>query len=409
MLETQRDKPAVARRLDLRLYIRQQPVMLALLAVLAVISFAAVSGLSRAYHAQRAALGNRWFSRGVADLNARHFDSAVTEFRAALLYAPDNYDYQLNLAEALIGLKRTGEAYSYLANLWDQQPEHGQVNLELARIAAQRGQTGQALRYYHNAIYAVWPGDPEEKRRDTRLELIEYLLSIHAQAEGQAELIALEENLGDDPSQQQRVGDLFLRAQDYEHALGAYHISLKSDPHRERAMAGAGLAAFELGRYPLAEHRLQEAVAGNPDDTPSADLLKTTEQVLQMDPFRRPLSVAHRDEIVVQAFRIAGERLKSCGIRASATPAPGAQPTLADRWAKLKPQVSEQYLRREPDLVEQAMDLVFSIERQTSTTQSSTTQTGPSQTRPTPTGATCGTPTGADLALLLIAKLHEGT
>ena len=403
MLETQQDKPAVARRLDLRLYIRKQPVMLALLAVLAVICFAAVSVLSRVYHAQRAALGNRWFSRGVVDLKARHFESAVTEFRAALLYSPDNYDYQLNLAEALIGLKRTGEAYSYLVNLWDQQPENGQVNLELARIGAQRGQTGQALRYYHNAIYAVWPGDQEEKRRDTRLELIEYLLSIHAQAQGQAELIALEENLGDDPSQQQRVGDLFLRAHDYEHALEAYHISLKSDPHHEAALAGAGLAAFQLGRYPLAELYLQEAVAGNPDDTQSADLLKSTERVLQMDPFRRQLSVAHRDEIVVQTFAAAGERLKSCGIRASAATEPGAKPTLADSWAKLKPKISEEYLRRDPDLVEQAMDLVFSIERQTSTTQ-----TGPSQTSPAQTGTTCGTPTEADLALLLIAKLHEG-
>jgi tetratricopeptide (TPR) repeat protein len=403
MLETQQDKPALRRRLDLRLYIRQQPVMLALLAVLAVICFAAVSGLSRAYHAQRAALGNRWFSRGVADLKARHFDRAVTESRAALLYSPDNYDYHLNLAEALIGLKRTGEAYSYLVNLWDQQPENGQVNLELARIAAQRGQTGQALHYYHNAIYAVWPGDQEEKRRDTRLELIEYLLSIHAQAEGQAELIALEENLGEDPSQQQRVGDLFLRAHDYEHALGAYHISLKSDPRHEAALAGAGLAAFQLGRYPLAERYLQEAVAGNPDDTQSADLLKTTERVLQMDPFRRQRSVAHRDEIVVQTFATAGERLMSCGIRASAATAPGAKATLADSWAKLKPKISEEYLRRDPDLVEQAMDLVFSIERQTSTTQ-----TSPSRTSPAQTGATCGTPTGADLALLLIAKLHEG-
>ena len=38
---------------EIRLYLRQQPVMLALLAVLAVISFLAVTGLSRAYHAQR--------------------------------------------------------------------------------------------------------------------------------------------------------------------------------------------------------------------------------------------------------------------------------------------------------------------------------------------------------------------
>jgi tetratricopeptide (TPR) repeat protein len=356
--------------------------------MLGVIFFLAVAGLSRAYHSQRDSLGNRWFSRGVADLSARHFDSAVTEFRAALLYSRDNYDYQLNLAEALIGLKRTGEAYSYLVNLWDRQPEDGVVNLELARIAAQRGQTEQAQRYYHNAIYATWPSDQEGRRRDTRLELIEYLLSIHAKAQAQSELIALEENLGDDPSQQQHVGDLFLRAQDYEHALASYRLSLKSDRHNEAAMAGAGLAAFQLGRYPLAEVYLQAAVAGNPSDTQSADRLKTTELVLRMDPFRRQISVDERDRIVVEAFATAGKRLSSCATPKAPAASIASQPSLADSWAKMKPHISEQELRRNPDLVEGAMDLVFEIERQTS--------------------ATCGTPSGTDLALLLIAKLHEG-
>jgi tetratricopeptide (TPR) repeat protein len=388
MVELQEDKTAAAKRMDLRLYIQQQPVMLALLAMLGVIFFLAVAGLSRAYHSQRDSLGNRWFSRGVADLSARHFDSAVTEFRAALLYSRDNYDYQLNLAEALIGLKRTGEAYSYLVNLWDRQPENGVVNLELARIAAQRGQTEQAQRYYHNAIYATWPSDQEGRRRDTRLELIEYLLSIHAKAQAQSELIALEENLGDDPSQQQHVGDLFLRAQDYEHALASYRLSLKSDRHNEAAMAGAGLAAFQLGRYPLAERYLQAAVAGNPSDTQSADRLKTTELVLRMDPFRRQISVDERDRIVVEAFATAGKRLSSCATPKAPAASIASQPSSADSWAKMKPHISEQELRRNPDLVEGAMDLVFEIERQTS--------------------ATCGTPSGTDLALLLIAKLHEG-
>jgi hypothetical protein len=66
----------------------------------------------------------------------------------------------------------------------------------------------------------------------------------------------------------------------------------------------------------------------------------------------------------------------------------GTQPDLADSWTKMKPRISDQSLRRNPGLVEDAMDLVFRIERQTNTT--------------------CGSPTGPDLALLLIAKLHEG-
>ena len=372
-----------------RQYLRRQPVMLAMLAVLGVVFFTAVSGLSRAYHAQRDGLGSRWFARGEADLNAQHFAAAVVEFRSALLYSRDNYDYQLNLAEALIGSKRSGEASTYLVNLWDRQPEDGLVNLELARIAVQKKQTDQVLRYYHNAIYAAWPSDQEEKRRDARVELIEFLLNIGAKAQAQSELIALQENMGEDPAQREHLGDLFLRTQDYEHALEAYRSSLKSQINSDGALAGAGIAAFQLGRYSLAEHYLQEAVAVNPSDARSAEQLKMAELVLRMDPFRRQISVAQRHQIVVEAFETAGERLKACAVaRGSAVPT-ASQSSLADSWAKMKPRISEGELRRNPDLVESAMELVFEVERQTSTS--------------------CGTPEGEDMALLLIAKLHEGS
>jgi tetratricopeptide (TPR) repeat protein len=373
---------------ELRLYLRQQPVMLALLAVLAMILFVAVTGLSRAYHAQRDFLGDRWFTRGAADLSAQKYDSAVTEFRSALLYSRDNYTYQLNLAEALIGLKRTEEAAAYLANLWERQPEDGLVNLELARIAVQKEQREQALRYYHNAIYAAWPSDQEGKRRDARLELVEFLLNTGSRAQAQSELIALQENLGGEPLQQERVGDLFLRAQDYEHALAAYRLSLKLERDNRAALAGAGFAAFQLGRYPLAQRYLEGAVAGNPNDTRSADWLKMTEMVLGMDPFRRQVSTLQRAKIVASAFTTAGERLKTCSASRGIALPTATQSSLARSWTKMKPQISEGELRRNPDSVESAMDLVFDIERQTS--------------------ATCGTPAGADMALLLIAKLHEG-
>jgi len=380
---------AVGKLEEVRQYLRQQPVMLALLAVLAVIFFMAVTGLSRAYQGQRQSLGSRWFSRGVVDLQARRFDSAVTEFRSALLYSRDNYAYQLNLAEALIGLKRTGEASSYLVNLWDRQPEDGVVNLELARIAVQKGQTEQALRYYHNAIYAAWSTDQEDNRREARLELIEFLLSTNTKAQAQAELIALEENLGDDPSQQQRLGDLFLRAQDYEHALGAYRVSLKAERDNGAALAGAGLAAFQLGRYPQAQRYLQGAVTEGAGNALIEDRLKATDLVLEMDPFRRQVSVAQRHKIAVEAFETAGKRLQACGAATGGALPTATQTSLASSWTKMNPRMTEEELRRDPDLVEAGMDLVFEIERETS--------------------ATCGTPSGADAALLLIAKLHEGS
>ena len=381
---------AVGDKQNFRRYLRQEPVILALLSGLAVIFFVAVTALSHLYQAQQEFLGNRWFMRGTTDLKQRHFDAAVMEFRSALLYSRDSYAYQLNLAESLIGLKRTGEAYAYFINLWDREPENGLVNLELARIAAQKGETEPALRYYHNAIYATWPGDEQVQRRETRLELIGYLLNINAKAHAQAELIALAANLEDDPSQQARVGDLFVQTQDYEHALAEYRLSLKAQPHDPAALAGAGLAAFQLGRYNIAERYLQAAMSANPNDAQSAARLKTTALIMQMDPFQRQISVAQRDRIVLEAFAAAGQRLESCSAAGAAKgPAtiPVAQPALSEEWAKMKPQITEPGLRRDPDLVNTAMELVFSIERQTSNA--------------------CGAASETDAALLLIAKLHE--
>ncbi len=370
-----------------KFYLRQRPVMLAVLSTLGVIFFLAVTMLAHAYQAQRAALGDRWFARGVADLHAGKYEPAVTEFRSALLYSRDNYSYQLNLAEALIGLKHTGEASAYLLNLWDREPDNGLVNLELARIAAQQGRTDDAIRYYHNAVYAVWPPSDQEKRRETRIELIGLLLRIHADADAQSELIALAANAGEDPEQQIRIGNLFLQANDYEHALAAYRASLHLNRRSAAALAGAGDAAFELGRYPEALRYLQAAVSGDPNDSQSAGRLKTTEMVLHMDPFRRGISVAERNRTVMAAFDTAGARLKSCN--SPTAPGTASNPPLSDQWTQLKPQITESGLRRNPDLVETAMDLVFRIEHETS--------------------SSCGAPEGADLALLLISKVHEGS
>lgn len=372
-----------------RLYFRQRPVMLAALSVLAVGFFLFVTMLSHRYQAQRAALGNRWFTRGVADLNAQKYDAAATEFRAALLYSRDEYSYQLNLAEALMGLQHTEEASAYLLNLWDREPGNGLVSVELARIAAQQGRTDDAIRYYHGAVYAAWSSGEEDKRREARLELIELLLRIHADAEAQSELIALAANGGQDSAQQAHIGDLLLRANDYEHALAAYRASLHLNRRNAPALSGAGYAAFELGRYPVALRYLQAAVANNPSDSESASRLKTAEMVLHLDPFRRGISSIERNRIVVEGFATAGARIKSCVLPAGSAASGTTDSSSSNQWSRLKPRITEFGLRRNPGLVETAMDLVFRIERDTS--------------------STCGTPTGADLALLLISREHEGS
>jgi tetratricopeptide (TPR) repeat protein len=370
--------------LDLRLYFTREPLILAVLSTLAVALFLVVTGLSHVYHTQQKSLGNRWFARGVAELNSRHFGSAEADFRTALLYSRDNYTYQLKLAEALIGSKRTEEAYNYLINLWERTPEDGVVNLELARIAAPKGETEQALRYYHNAIYALFPSDQEVKRGDARVELIEFQLSLNENTQAQSELIALAANLGNDPSQQARVGGLFLRAQDYEHALDEYRLSLKTDRHNSAAQAGAGIAAFHLGRYAVASRYLQAALAANPTNEQVAARLKTADLILQFDPFQPQFSESERNRVVVAAFAAAGQRLKSCLAKDSSAASGG----FTGKWEQMKRQITEHGLQKDPGLIERAMELVFEIERDGN--------------------KGCEPPSQTDKALLLIAKIREG-
>lgn len=368
------------KRLKLSQYLRREPLNLALLTSLAVVAFVAVAGLSRVYFGQQTSLAERWSARGTADLKAQNYRAAVTSFRTSLLYDRDNDSYQLNLAEALLGMKRTDEAYAYLISLWDKAPENGMVNLELARISAQRNDTNQALRFYHDAIYATWPGDQEAETRNCRLELIHYLLRSGALAQAQAELMALAANVANDSPEQVHLGQLFLQTQGYQQALRAFELGLRSNRHNQQAMLGAGIAAFHLGRYPSAERYLVEAVIASPHDAQSTAWLRKTRAVLQMDPFRPEMSEAERNRIAIHAFSIAGNRLKSC-------PAAPGQQDLEQQWTKLKPRMTKRGLRRTPDLVNTAMDLAFEIERQM--------ESG------------CGSPTVDDQALLLIANQHE--
>ena len=371
---------------DLQPYLRREPVTLAVLTGLAIILFAAVTAISSLYHRQQESLANRWSSRGAGELEAKHFEGAVVDYRTALLYSRDDYTYQLDLAEALVGEHRVDEAYAYLINLWDRRPENGLVNLELARIQASRGLTDSALRYYHDAIYAIWPGDQEQESRNARLELIHLLLNIDDKAQADSELIALAANPGRRPQEHTQAGQLFLQAQDNQRALEQFRIALAGNRHDVTAMAGAGNAAFAMGQYMAAEQYLHRAVGAG--DKTCQTQLRLVELVLHMDPFRAHLKAAERRRIIMDAFTTAGTRLQACSAPGPLS-APAAELTaLTQSWTKLKPRIDDRDLSRNPDLGNNAMTLVFNVERETS--------------------GMCGGMTDTDNALLLIANLHEG-
>lgn len=377
-------------------------LVLVILTLGAILGFAAVSHLVTRYNANQQARGRRLYAQGMADLNSGNANKALEELRAALTCDADNAQYQLSLGRALRDTGRYAEAESYLLSLWQRSPEDGTINLALGRLSARRGEIDDALRYYHNAMYGVWPSDSDLNRRKAQIELIEFLLQKNALAQARPELLSLAASLPHDPPLELRTAELMVQAQDYPNALAEYERVLRTDRENPAALAGAGETAYRAGRYGTARRYLEAAVNANPNDANSRDLLASANLILETDPFARRISDAERDRRLASAFTDAGHRLTSCAQQegvslnavkpapSSLSPAPaGASPlaALQSRWLATRQDLPKLRYAAENDLPDVIMDLVFSIEQQTA--------------------QNCGEPQGVDHALLLISHNRD--
>ncbi len=358
-----------------------------LVALFVITSFAA-----KIYHSKQRALAEEWYEQGEGDLKAGQARKAIGDFDRALFYSRDNRLYRLRLAQALLATNQVEEARPYLLNLWQHEPGNGTVNLELAHLAARKGDAAEANRYFHNAIYGVWEKDPQNRRRQVRLELCEFLLSHGERQAAQAALIELAADLPKDAGLYAHVGTLFLKAEDYSQAFDTLRQALNLDPKQQTALRGAGEASFRMANYRDARRYLDRAVQLNPQDTTAAQRLEMTNLILSLDPLERGLSAQTRARRVVFAYQQAVERLRACALKRGE--ALEAQPPATDlqtayaRVMQIGPKVRETVLRRNPDLLTQALELVFEIEELTE--------------------RDCESATGTDLALLLIARKHGG-
>ncbi len=381
---------------------RSAVLVLVILTLGAILGFAAVSHLVTRYNANQQARGRRLYAQGMADLNSGNANKALEELRAALTCDSNNAQYQLSLGRALRDTGRYDEAESYLLSLWQRSPEDGTINLALGRLSARRGAIDDALRYYHNAMYGVWPSDSDVNRRKAQIELIEFLLQKNALAQARPELLSLAESLPHDPPLELRTAELMMQAQDYPNALAEYERVLRTDRENPAALAGAGETAYRAGRYGTAGRYLEAAVNANPNDANLRDLLASANLILETDPFARRISDAERNRRLAAAFTDAGHRLTSCAQQegvslttvkpaaSSLSPAPAGTSPLAalqSRWLATRQDLPKLRYAGENDLPDVIMDLVFSIEQQTA--------------------QNCGEPLGVDHALLLISHNRD--
>jgi tetratricopeptide (TPR) repeat protein len=371
---------------------RAETVLVFSLIVLAIL-FVVTGFAAQMYHTKERALGEEWCSRGLKDLKASQPEKAIVEFRTALLYYRENRDCELNLAKGLLAANHVEEARAHLTRLWEREPENGEVNLELGRLAARNQDIEQALRYFHNSIYGDWQQeDAAEQRRKARLELYQFLLSRGAGSQAQAELMALAAELPPDPHLHVQVGRMFLQANEYDPALKQFRQALQLDRNDQDALSGAAETEFQTGDYSGAQLYLERAARKDPQNTELTRMLETTRLVLSIDPYETSLSGAERSVRIMRAYQQAVNRLQECaqsrGETLDASPPQTPLQSLYDQAMKMKPRIRERVLNRDPDTATAALTLVSGLEGFAT--------------------SVCGEPKGLDEAIVLAQRDHGG-
>jgi tetratricopeptide (TPR) repeat protein len=329
-----------------------------------------------------------WFVRGQRQMDSGSAQQAIDSFRNAVAGDRENRRYAFALADALAAADRNQEAEQTVLRLREFDPENAEINLVLARLESKNGDLPEAIHYYENAIYGRWTGSQvDERRREARTELIQFLLARKQRDRAVSELLVLEGDLPATATSHVQGGELFLQAGDSEHALKNFREALKFSPQDEQALFGAGQASFQLGDYVEARRYMRASLAENHQLSQAEQLLSLVNAVLSRDPMSPHLSVKVRQQRLVADFDQAFLRLQSCMGQAAKRNDNSGLEGLANEANKLRPNLRVQRIRRDPDLVSLGLDLIFRME--------------------TATNMACGEAAGSDKALVLIANKHR--
>jgi tetratricopeptide (TPR) repeat protein len=374
-------------RLARRRLILRDAVSLLSLFLITVVIFLLTLLLYRSFRNHQQELGLRWKTRGEAALQAGNPIQAIDALRSALAYVPDR-ETEIELATALAQAGKTVEATAYFNTLLESAPGDGTINLELARLAAKQGNERLAIQRYQAALDGTWEGNGYDRRREVRLELVNYYLSRKEFASARTQLLIAASNAPDDPAIKDAIAAQFEKALDPSDALSLYRsVSARRDAPLA-AFEGAGRTAFNMGQYRVANAYLSRALsqpgaATLPPAEKAADqyMVNTASHILLLFP-SLDLPSRSRAERILYIRKVGRDRLSAC-----TTSNPAAAPKLASivsRWDQLPAVLNVSQLEEQPDLENSILQLAYDTE--------------------TATAPICGQPSGDDALLLRIAQ-----
>ncbi len=399
-----------------RLVFQDAIALLSLLLVIIVLSVLTYL-LFHSFKSHEIDLAQRWKRRGEVALQKGNPNVAIDALRSALAYKSDR-STEIELAEALANAGKTHEAVAYFTTLREAEPGSGIINLQLARLAARQDEQAQAIHYYQTAIDGTWEGDGYQRRRDVRLELAQYLISIHQFTRARNQLLIAVGNAGNLPPILLKIAAMLEECQSQTDALQIYRTLSKQREPSWQALSGAGRTAYQLGEFNVALHYLDRALYARAFVSQPAAVQTTIRnmqsiaaQILAIYP-STDLSIRDRALRIQHNVTVARKRFNSCEspLAAAALAAPKA-PTatssssllppvipanplaqdaqasakaLAARWAKVPRYPTLFYLEQNPQAEQTLMQLVYDTEIDAA--------------------KQCGTPKGEDALLYRIAQ-----
>lgn len=278
-----------------------------------VVLFGMTELLARGYRAARHERAESHARRAETYRQQGQLPRAAEEYRAALAFAPRDFQYRLSLARVLSAAQEWREAERHLAELREADPASGVVNLMLARIDAMEGRREAAVAGYHRAIFGYWPEAAQENRLRARLELAGLYHQLGDRTKLLSELLEAAAEAPPDPDLRNPIGRLLLEYGAPQQAADVFRESVKLDSAAVEAWVGLGQAERAMGNYGPAVSAFRSAQRRDPDDPQAGRLLEETLETMRLDPTRVRLSGAERNRRSREVVKRALAALEGCG------------------------------------------------------------------------------------------------
>jgi tetratricopeptide (TPR) repeat protein len=251
------------------------------------------------------------YEAGKQLLAAGRSAEAVDQLQRARALVRNNRDYQLTLAQAQIAAGRLSEAEANLRSLLDHDSNNGPTNLTMARLMVRSGDAPEAEAYYHRALYGTWP--PGTSNKGVRMELVDFLATEGAHKELLPELLLLQDESGGQPSVDEKLARLFLKAGSPARAANIYRALIRQNHNDLEAYKGLAQTELAQGDFRTAQTSFLEALRRAPGDQTLIKLLHFTSILSNLDPTPRRLPSREKFDRSNRILEMAEAELADCG------------------------------------------------------------------------------------------------